>query len=328
MTTLAEEKPSFGKRVLRGLGWFLKFLLRLLFVIVIGGALGLGLYLAAVYGVRLFNTQLVQPVRDNTQRLDDLEAYRASDLIALDQHLSSLQEQVDILITQGDNQRESIDSITQRMTYVEKDLSDALANLEILQVDVDAVVAETRKMTPRLDTALDGLDAVEGTSETLMEALTALEGEVAELTARVDDDAAVKVLRNDVMLLKAMESLTRARLFLSQENTGLASQEISSARDTLLVLLGMVPDFQKDTVQAILQRLDLARENLTPAPTVAVDDLEAAWKLLLIGLPATALQGTSLSIVPTATLTATGALSPTLAITATVVPTVTTVITP
>jgi len=328
MTTLVEEKPSFGKRFWRGLGWILKFLLRLIFVIVIGAALGLGLYFAAVYGVRLFNTELLQPVRDSSQRLDALEAYRASDLIALDQRLAAVQSQVDTLITQGDTQREQIDSFTQRLVNAEKEMADALAGMETVQGDVDSVAAETGKLAPRLDSAEDVLDAVNETSETLMESLAALEVEMADLTTRVDDDAAVKVLRNDVMLLKAMESLTRARLFLSQENTGLASQEISAARDTLLILLGMVPDFQKDAVQTIVLRLDMARDNLTPAPAVAVDDLEATWKLLLLGLPATAPQGASLSVVPTTTLTATVGLSPTLTITATIVPTTTTVITP
>ncbi len=328
MTTLVEEKPSFGKRFWRGLGWVLKFLLRLLFVAIIGAAVGLGLYLAAVYGVRFINTEMVQPVRDNTQRLDDLEAYRASDLIALDQRLNAVQSQVATLLTQGDTQREKIDSITQRLTNAENDVTDALAGMEKAQADADALTVETLKLSPRLDAADDALDTVKGTTDALMEALTSLETEVADLIVRVADDAEVKVLRNDVMLLKAMESLTRARLFLIQENNGLVAQEISSARDMLLILLGMVPDFQKDAVQAILQRLDLARDNLTAAPTVAVDDLEAAWKLLLAGLPATAPQGTSLSIVPTSTLTATAALSPTLTITSTVVPTTTTVITP
>ncbi len=328
MTTLTEEKTSFGKRVLRGLGWFLKFLLRILFVVIIGAGLGLALYSAAVYGVKLFNTELLQPVRENTQRLDDLEAYRTSDLTALDQRLASVQEQVNTLITQGDTQREQLDSITQRLDTAEKTVSDTLADMEVVQADLDALTTETGKLTPRLDTAEDTLVAVEGTSETLMATLTAIEGAVAELTTRVDEDEALNVLRYDVMMLKAMESLTRARLFLSQDNSGLASEEISAARDTLLVLQGMVLDFQKGSVQAILQRLDLARDNLIQAPNIAVDDLEAAWKLLLRGLPATAAEVTPLSVVPTTTLTATAVLTTTPAITGTVVPTATTVITP
>ena len=161
-----------------------------------------------------------------------------------------------------------------------------------------------------------------------METLATVQTELTELTGKVDDDSILKVLQHDVMLLKAMESLTRARLFLSQDNAGLASEEILGARDMLLILKGMVPDFQKDAVQTILDRLDLSRDNLTAAPTIAVDDLEAAWQLLMIGLPLTAPKVVPLTVVPTDTLTATLEISPALAITSTGVITATPVVTP
>ena len=323
MTTQVEDKPGFGKRLLHGLGWFLKFLLRLVFVVIIGAGLGLGVYLAAVYGVQLFDTQLMQPIRDNSQRIDDLQTFRMSDEETLELRLVTMQKQVDALIAQGDNQREYLDSMDSRLADAEDAVDDALANVETAQADLLTLTAETDDLPPRLDELDDALEVLELASEDLLETLGAVETELTEIAGKVDDDSALTVMQYDVMMLKAMESLTRARLFLSQDNVGLASEEIIGARDTLLILKGMVPDFQKDAVQAILQRLDLSRDNLTSAPSIAVDDLEAAWQLLLIGLPLTALE-----VTPSDTLTATGTLTVTPVITGTVVLTATEVITP
>ena len=319
MTAQIEEEASIGNRLLRGLGWFLKFLLRLTFVIVIGVGFGLGVYLAAVYGVQLFNTQLLQPIRDNTQRLTDLEANRNSDLETFDQRITTVQKQVDALTAQGDNHREYLDSVTNRLGIVEDAVEEALTNVMTAQTELDALVSETGKVPPQLEDVDDALITLESASEDLAETLSSVQTELSELAVKVEEDNALTVLQYDVMILKAMESLTRARLFLSQENVGLASEEILAARDMLLILKGMVPDFQKDAVQAILDRLDLSRDNLTAAPTVAVDDLEAAWQLLLIGLPVTASGVESLTVTPTQTLTATGVLTVTPAITGTTV---------
>jgi hypothetical protein len=181
------------------------------------------------------------------------------------------------------------------------------------------LVNTTGKLPARIEEIDDAIVELERSTENLTETLSNVLADIEELSGKVEDDSALKVLRYDVMLLKAMESLTRARLFLSQENTGLASEEILGARDMLLILKGMVPDFQKDTVQLILDRLDLARDNLTGLPEVAEDDLEAAWQLLLIGLPATEAGVAPSSLSPTLTLTATGTLTVTPGITNTAV---------
>ena len=83
--------------------------------------------------------------------------------------------------------------------------------------------------------------------------------------------------------MKAMEMLTRGRLYLVQNNLGLAQNEVQAARD---VLAGLVaPDYQQAALNAMIIRLDLALANLPGAPVLAAEDLEIAWQLLRAGLP-------------------------------------------
>lgn len=316
MTIQNESKPSFGKRFLRGVGWFLKFLLRLIVVVIIGAGLGFAVYYAAVFGVNWFNTRLLEPIRDNTQRVSNLEAYRDNDLANLDNRLNFLQKQVDDLIIRGDTQRENLDSLSRRVDMAEVNVETALSQVESAQTELDSIAKETGVLSPRLEALAEKLAGVEKASETLQTVMSGLETDLADLTAQVEDDSPLTVLRYDIMMLKAMESLTRARLFLSQDNIGLASEEIIAARDRLLILQGMVPDDQKEAVQAMLERLTLARANLTSRPTVALEDLEVAWQLLMLGLPVTGSTVTgTVTISPTLEISPTGVLTPTTVIT-------------
>jgi hypothetical protein len=87
-------------------------------------------------------------------------------------------------------------------------------------------------------------------------------------------------------LLKSMELLSRARLFLYQSNFGLAKQDIQSARDLLANLLnspGAASIAQAGNINLaeLVQRLDLALARLPEFPVAASDDLDIAWQLLL-----------------------------------------------
>ncbi|MDF1515492.1 MAG: hypothetical protein P1S60_16910 [Anaerolineae bacterium] len=323
MTTQVEEKPGFGKRFWRAVGWFFRFLLRLIVVLIIGAGLGLAVYAAAVYGVQAFNNQLLQPIRDNAQRLDDLESYRTNDKALLNQQMTTQQDQISALQTQGDNHREQLDSLDRRLAASEDDAADALTAVESMQEDIDTLEKLGSTLEPRLASAEKGLDEITRSFDALVADMEAMGQDIESLSTAVADDSAYRVLSYDLMMLKSMQSLLRARLFLTQDNTGLAIEEISDARDQLLILQGMVPTNQQAAVQAILQRLELARGNLPATPDVAVDDLEAAWQLLRLGLPSGAPQVGVLGV-PTATLE----LSPTLAITSTAVLTATEVVTP
>jgi hypothetical protein len=85
------------------------------------------------------------------------------------------------------------------------------------------------------------------------------------------------------VLIKAMEMLTRSRVYLVQSNLGLAKDEILAARELLAEM--SVPEYQQTALAAIIDQLDLAAQNLPDFPILASENLEVAWQLLRSGLP-------------------------------------------
>jgi uncharacterized coiled-coil protein SlyX len=99
------------------------------------------------------------------------------------------------------------------------------------------------------------------------------------------NDASRAKLESQIRLLKAMELLSRARLFLYQSNFGLAKQDAQSAREILAGLQENAPEgVTADLTEAIF-RLDLVLKNLPDFPVAASDDLDLAWLVLVQGIP-------------------------------------------
>jgi hypothetical protein len=101
----------------------------------------------------------------------------------------------------------------------------------------------------------------------------------------VGETSALAELQRQVRLNRAIELLSRARLYLSQSNFGLAKQDVQAAQDLLVPLQTEIPTEKAAALQAVITRLGLALENLPAFPVVAVDDLDIAWQLLVEGLP-------------------------------------------
>jgi hypothetical protein len=158
------------------------------------------------------------------------------------------------------------------------------------------------------------------------ETLTKLEKmqSVLDQAAAKQRDSLLVELKHQVMLTRAIEILSRGRLYLSQSNFGMAKVDVQSARNLLAALKADVPDYQVKTLDTVLARLDLALGNLPDFPVIAVDDVEIAWNLLIAGLPESAEAAAATpQPISTPTLTPTLAASPTPAPTLDLTPTLT-----
>ncbi|MGC9396338.1 MAG: hypothetical protein ACP5J4_15955 [Anaerolineae bacterium] len=334
MTTESSPSPgpSFGRRLLLALGKLAKFTLRLIFVIVIGALLGLGIYWAASYGVATVNRQVFQPIQNHTRQLDDLESRYAQDYgrlnertQALQEETQALQEQIDELERQGDATRETLETLESRLTTSEALLAEMQTTLETaqesLQKSLDTLEEDQAALEPdvtQLKTALAELEtAVDALTEDVAQAVD----DVETLSVTVKDEAPLVAVRIEVQLLKAMELLTRARLQLAQDNPGAAKTEVQEARNLLVNLGTNLPEDQQKALAAIVQRLELGLANLPNAPRLAADDLEIAWQLLVKGLPGQSTAMTLLSPLTTPPLTSTETLTATVPVTVTVTPT-------
>ncbi len=113
--------------------------------------------------------------------------------------------------------------------------------------------------------------------------LAALDAMDAALAA--SDAAAAEIAARQIRLLKGMELMSRARLFLYQSNYGLAEQDLKAARAILadLPIAGVIDG--EAVIPIAVERLDRAIDALPVFPVAASDELDIAWGALLGGVP-------------------------------------------
>jgi uncharacterized coiled-coil protein SlyX len=104
-------------------------------------------------------------------------------------------------------------------------------------------------------------------------------------TLQSQNDTASAELKRQVNMVKSMELLSRARLYMYQSNFGLAKQDVQSARDLLAMIRPEAPEALASDLDAVLLRLDLILSNLPTFPITASNDLDVAWQILLGKVP-------------------------------------------
>jgi len=236
--TMGDRTATFAARVAR-------FLLRLLFVLVVGLGLGLAVY----FGVPAVYRKYVEPVQANTERLAEVEAA-----------LAAYQEQ-----SRGD--RAALDA---RLAQIEGQLARQTEALAGLQSEVSAHADRLEDLSE----IPERLEALETDVEDTATALAALEASLA------DAESPAQSLGRRLEMIRALEALTRARLWLIQDNLGLAADDIEFASEILAQVAEEAPEEEAAALASILDRLELAIGHLPGSAVVASDDLEIAWRQL------------------------------------------------
>lgn len=169
-----------------------------------------------------------------------------------------------------------------------------------LQDRMDAVESEQSRNAKALTELDERMSDVEMEIAVHTKSLASLERMQTKLEAQ--DEATSAELQRQINVLKAMELLSRARLFMYQSNFGLARQDVKIARDLLATIQPEASEPFADDLDEVVRRLDLVLFDLPNFPVAASDDLNVAWQILLLGLPQA---GTGISVdgTPPPTLT-------------------------
>lgn len=235
----SDRAATFAMRVIR-------FLVRILFILILGTGLGL----AAYFGLPALYRQYIEPVQVNTERITDLE-----------QQLARMQA----------NAEQDRQEWTGRLADIEARQASQAETLSALQADL----AQQQRGLEALSGVPDRLDALAVSLDETSTTVATLEASLSSA------DAPVQRLGRLLQIVRAMELLTRARLWLTQNNLGLAADDITSARSLLSDTATAAPESETGSITAIIERLDLALQDLQTAPIVAADDIEIAWRLLV-----------------------------------------------
>lgn len=366
MSTEHPEKthPTFGQRLGRGLLWLLRFALRLFFVVLLGIALGVGIF----YGIVALYNQYIYPVQVHTIQLEQVRTRQEQDTSLTARRLNDLQERLETLTRQGDSNKQTLAGLEVGLAEVsasQEGQAATLAALRALQTDLNALQADlaavhaglaaaqaalesgdetvaadleaVRTAQERIGAALgrlqaeqesfgQELDSQQAEIEAWQEKVDAVRQEIVTLADGLEGDLAPVALRRDLILVQAMNLLARARLLLVQSNYGLAQTDLQAARELLLANEPLLSPPGEAGVAAIVARLDATLGNLPAAPVAAADELDGAWQLLAAGLPAKAALPPALQIAPAVTTTVplTPTMAPEITPTVTITPTTTT----
>ncbi len=304
------SSPSFGDRLSIAFVAFVRALIRLMVIVLLAALLGFGIF----WGIPALYRQYVLPIQTSVNHLEDVQYSQDQTNQLYSQRLDDLLSRLDALEVQSDTDKQTFTDI---QTHLENTESTQQARVEEAFDSAQATAgAQAEAVNIALETAdaeLAGLASRIEQPDKNMQALAtqvqALATQVQALEIKIQDgDAPVTALRRELQLVKTMELLTRSRLFLGENNIGLAQQDIQAAHDLLVTLQTQVPAYQLDALAAIVIRLGLALENLPAAPVLATDDLEIAWQLLQRGLPEEPSQApntTEVSLSPNLTVTPT-----------------------
>jgi hypothetical protein len=179
-------------------------------------------------------------------------------------------------ITPVEQNTAQVRELQSRQEQTEQELGDLqtkLGTIESMQNEHDGSLTELDQRLSNIETEIT----------TRTESLAALEKMQSELQTQNEANSAE--LERQINLLKSMELLSRARLFMYESNFGLARQDVQIARDLLATVRPDAPESLANDLDEVIRRLDLTLSNLPDFPVAASDDLDIAWQVLLSGLP-------------------------------------------
>ncbi len=285
MSNSQNSQPSIFGRILRFLGC-------LILTIIVIAALGVGGY----FGAPLLYRQYIQPVQEHALRLDELEARLEQNEQLVRERSEDLAERMSNLEVQLDSNEEArtviesdIDALEERVAF----LTEEMGQFEAMQTSMEEIKTEQEALRDDLtltegalkdmDTSISGMDADLDTMAATVDELNEQVSAYGEIVQGQDEKLLQMAI--EIQMLKAMQLLTRARLFLVQGNITLARTDVLQAGELLSNLSSSVPEDQEETLLEIVSRLDDVLEVMARSPIAAADGLEAAWQLLVEGLP-------------------------------------------
>jgi hypothetical protein len=244
--------------VMRRIG---RIVFRTLVTVIVGLALGLGLY----YGsIRLYR-EAIEPIQNYEDRISELERSLEQVTLAFETESKAL------------NTRQA--AIEGRLAVN----AETLASVEAL---IDSTQQDLREQRRILSTVNDLTVEMEGVTLAL--------GDLTLLVEKLESDIAAGDLpaqrvQRTAVYLRAMSLLTRAQLELDRDNLGFAADQVVAAKETLGELINVDPEAEESLgddalVLTILERIDLVLLDLPNRPKVAADELEAVWKLFIEAL--------------------------------------------
>ena len=254
MNTPSQNSPS-------GFVLFLRGLLRLILVILIGLLIGAGLYVGGFY---LYQRAVI-PAQENALAIKNLNNSLAEQLTLQQEHDKTLEKRLASLESK------------------QSEITNMFSDLQALQTSVEdgqtALHQQQSDLSAQINSLLKEVNA-------LQKQQTSFKQDQQDLASALDNqntDQLIAPLILDIQTMKVLQQINRAYLFLLQDNYGMAKQELVTANELLKVMAQNADTQQQDIVFVWIGRMDLAISHLPADPKLAQDDLEIIWSMLSQG---------------------------------------------
>lgn len=256
------KEESFWSRLFKGF-------VRLVLVALGGGAIGLVAYLAYVFIIRDLVTQ---PTTEFQQAFSISETRQARSQERFEERLSEYSERIAVLESRHTTDAEMLDELQSDIRALETAIanqSDLLERVEALEDSLQTTLQQQEEMNQQLESGITEIGEVQST----LQAAAGAEGEVS-----------TSELLRELRLLHALELIDRSRLYMLQNNLGLAEQDVLLAKEILLTLQEKAPLNQQTKLEDWIDRLESVANDLPQSPRVAAIDLDIIWDMMILGL--------------------------------------------
>jgi DNA-binding Lrp family transcriptional regulator len=260
------QQPGFFSRLLR-------FLNRLLLAVLLGGLLGAALF----YGVPALYRQFIQPVQDHTLQIQDLQARQDNIETQVGERIATLTARLETVELQSDANKAAISELETlqmlqstsqaRLDILQTSAANQQSSLSTLEVNLQSVQNSTDSTLTAINLSLDSLDQ-----------------RIADLESAQSVNVSVSEMRQQIQILRAMQLLLRTEFYLSQDNYGLAVQDIQTAIDVVRDLSTSLSADEVETAIEVVGYLESALSDLPALPVIASNKLSTSWQILLIYL--------------------------------------------
>ncbi len=253
MTEQKKQSSWFGR--------FLKGILRLILSLLVGILLGAALY----FGFQFAYQQLVIPTQGNAADLQNLQTRVNQQWELLQEKNIELEDRLSIMESDQENLSDTI--------------SELMAQNDQVSADLDAYLIQQEDLTVKIDDINQSIVA-------MMDQDKELASQNEDIVATIEEMEVEKKLQpvlQDLQVFKVLLQVNRSRLFLVQDNYGLAAQELALADKLLNTLLISATEEQENEILLWVARLNLAIGHLPDNPILANDDLEILWTMMADG---------------------------------------------
>ncbi len=176
-----------------------------------------------------------------------------------------------------DNVLNQVQINTERVSEVASQQAD---NMEKQSTEIAVLQDRVLTLEARTDNIDQSILSITATLKQLDEMQVALQTNIDSQKSEISGQVA-----EQLTLTRAIELLLRSRLYMSQNNFGLAQEDAVTARNLLYSLVSTISPDQSGALKIVISRLDTALTNMESYPVIAVYDLDLAWRLLVDGLP-------------------------------------------